>query len=714
MRKFKDICLKTVASLISAFIGLSVYSGVSGNFVAADPVDTISRAINVVYDDSDSMYFCGGTEGYDVDTWCQAKYSMEVFAAMLGANDTMNIYYMSDYDESESAPARISISGSDDVSENISKIHNETTTPGGTSLNSIRKACSDLESASADEKWLVVLTDGVIDDNPVSTTFVNEYFHGKSDDITVLFLAIGEYSRTIMTEPNYGIYSFLANSNDEIFDYVMLMCNWIYSANTLDVNVSTGEFSTDLPLKQVIVFAQGEDVTVNGIGALEPDRDVQINYSECDAVTRDNEPDTSLHGTVATFISSFDPGTYTIDATNAETLQVYFVPDVDIMVSFTDTNGNSVINASELEAGYYNYEISLVRGGTNEVITNSTLLGELAYSVNVTIGDYAIRYNDPSGSIQLAGGDTELEFRVKFLGYSQVSLTHSYVVNVPEVVSGNSTITFEVVDNPVFDVSSEGITTGEGIKIHALINGREFTQSEWDFLDVPVITFGNDVNNLKLTPTMLTKSDELGIFVLVPTLDGEPSSSSYKELTYSISISQSAGELQTWEGSMEGKIEFNDLRSFGDRNTRAIITTVVIVLLLAFAMLYMPFIKHYMPGMSKYPRINISNYATGSDSISKGEVTIDILSTILPVVPQKGNISFIPSSVPIPSFRVKAVGNGRMEIENVKDFAKYNISVGSKNLAEEVRENEGVKVTLGASTTIDTVYRKTDYTCVLK
>ena len=44
-----------------------------------------ARVINVVYDDSGSMYS-------GVDTWCRAKYSMEVFSAMLGDTDKMNVY----------------------------------------------------------------------------------------------------------------------------------------------------------------------------------------------------------------------------------------------------------------------------------------------------------------------------------------------------------------------------------------------------------------------------------------------------------------------------------------------------------------------------------------------------------------------------------------------------------------------------------------------
>ncbi|MBO7245625.1 MAG: hypothetical protein J6V56_02555 [Clostridia bacterium] len=43
-----------------------------------------SRVINLVYDDSGSMI---RTDGAYVDTWCQAKYAMEVFAAMLGEKE---------------------------------------------------------------------------------------------------------------------------------------------------------------------------------------------------------------------------------------------------------------------------------------------------------------------------------------------------------------------------------------------------------------------------------------------------------------------------------------------------------------------------------------------------------------------------------------------------------------------------------------------------
>ena len=55
-----------------------------------------SRTIHLVYDDSGSMIH--NDAGEYLDTWCQARYAMEVVAAMLGPGDKLDIFYMSSYD----------------------------------------------------------------------------------------------------------------------------------------------------------------------------------------------------------------------------------------------------------------------------------------------------------------------------------------------------------------------------------------------------------------------------------------------------------------------------------------------------------------------------------------------------------------------------------------------------------------------------------------
>ena len=86
-----------------------------------------SRTIHLVYDDSGSMI--KDEDGVYVDTWCQAKYAMEVVAAMLGDKDTLRIYYMSDYDQGRTGEP-MTIKGTSDpgmVKANVEKVHQKVT-----------------------------------------------------------------------------------------------------------------------------------------------------------------------------------------------------------------------------------------------------------------------------------------------------------------------------------------------------------------------------------------------------------------------------------------------------------------------------------------------------------------------------------------------------------------------------------------------------------
>ena len=72
-----------------------VLAGVIGSSgVALGQEAKPSRTINLVYDDSGSMIRQGSTY---VDTWCQAKYALEVVASMLDDRDVLNVYYISIY-----------------------------------------------------------------------------------------------------------------------------------------------------------------------------------------------------------------------------------------------------------------------------------------------------------------------------------------------------------------------------------------------------------------------------------------------------------------------------------------------------------------------------------------------------------------------------------------------------------------------------------------
>lgn len=120
-RKQKAVLFSILLIIITLFTG----------FISLADEDLPTRVIHVVYDDSGSMIETGGQK---VDTWCQAKYAMEVFAALLGEKDTLNIYAMSDYEGSLQSPPRLTLNGSDGQSANVAKVHGMLTKAGNTPL----------------------------------------------------------------------------------------------------------------------------------------------------------------------------------------------------------------------------------------------------------------------------------------------------------------------------------------------------------------------------------------------------------------------------------------------------------------------------------------------------------------------------------------------------------------------------------------------------
>lgn len=87
------------------------------------------RQVNLVLDDSDSM-FSDGTSS--VDRWSNAKYSLEVFAAMLGPDDVLNVYRTSDFVGGKTSGAATTVLGSSPIEERIATIHRLDMIGGGT------------------------------------------------------------------------------------------------------------------------------------------------------------------------------------------------------------------------------------------------------------------------------------------------------------------------------------------------------------------------------------------------------------------------------------------------------------------------------------------------------------------------------------------------------------------------------------------------------
>lgn len=678
--------MKRIFSLI-LFIGILTATLITPLSVSAAVTDAPTRVINIVYDDSGSMYQTGGNV---VDTWCQAKYSMEVFAGMLGDTDTLNIYYMSDYQSGIQSSPRLTLQGKDGAATNISKIHNETTRAGNTPFDSVRKAYSDLTKASADEKWLVVLTDGEFQgvDN------LDSFFSKKASDINVMFLGMGPAASGIMSHEDKNIYYVEAKTNSQILNQITGICTRIFNSNRLEVNASTKSFSFDVPMGELIVFAQGANVQINGIktedGSLikSAKTPVEVKYSNCDATNYTNHPATDLVGSIATFIDDFSVGNYTVDVSGAETIEIYYKPNVEIAAYLKDSQGNEVTDLSALEAGEYTIEFGFVKAGTKEKVAQSKLLGEVRYEARVT--NNGNQHKDVYGSgdkISLEVGTLSIDVVARYLDYNTVSTALDYSI------FKNKMIEFSVIDNPDYTVESNGFTDSKPIVLKATIDGHEFTEEQWSNMGVPNVSFTSSPL-FSMGEFRVEKTDEIGIFHIFPTIKNDrPSAGTYGDCGFKITYDGKSGD-ETWSGSTEAILKMQDSRSWIERNRDLFIKLLILAILLFLIIGYLPFVKNYLPkSLKREPTINCTPDGIGmefDERTRNGLVTKSFVSTIIPYVPQKATIEFVPNSVSgVPALSVRAIKKRRMLVTNIKDYAdRDNITFNGQVISPKTKKFE--------------------------
>lgn len=651
-------------ALMLTFCTFSVAFDVAAAVTSTAP----TRIINVVYDDSGSMI---KMIDETVDTWCQAKYAMEVFAAMLEAKDTMNIYVMSDFENGTSKGPRLQVRGKDGVATNVAKIHDMITVAGNTPFNSVRKAYSDLAAASADEKWLVVLTDGAFQgvDN------VDEFFAQKADDVKVMFLGMGPAADGIDANEAESIYYVKAEDNSEILTKITDISTRVFNRDKLDVNVSNKTFSFDIPMGELIVFAQGDNVSVKGIKDADgkvfksSTKPVSVRYSEkatTNPAYSDFIIDKSLQGCIATFKDDFVEGNYVIDSSNAETIEIYYKPNIEIAAYLKDADGKEVTDLTDLAAGEYTIEFGFVKGGTNEKIGNSKLLGKVTYEAKVTNnGVQHDKVYSSGDKITIEEGPLSIDVSGYYLEYNSVTTHLDYSI------FKDKTITFELIEGPTYVVENNGFVDATPMKVRVLADGKELTSEQWNTFTAPKAKLSKS-QEFKIEDFLIEKSEETGVLNITPKLKNDkPSTGTYADCGYTLSYDEKHGN-ESWQGKSELQMTMQDNRSWYERNKGKLIKYGVLLGLLIILWGYMPFVKHYLPkSLKSKPNIERSSSEPGLVLPDvKGSLTKSLASTLIPYAPQRGTIKVVPSGVAgVPRLEVCGVRGNRMAITNIRNFA---------------------------------------------
>jgi hypothetical protein len=618
---------------------------------------------------------------------------MEVFSAMLGDTDKMNVYYMSDYRAGSSVPPRISLDGADGSDVNVAKIHNQKTTANNTPFNAVKKAYADLDVAAADEKWLIILTDGEFEDGRMSSSEIDSFLANKSQDIKVMFLGMGQNAAGITEDIASNIFYVEAKTNAQILNRITEICTRVFNSNKLELNVSAKTCSFDVPMAELTVFAQGANVEIAGIkrsdGSLvqSSKTPVEVKYSECDATNYSNQPVTDLLGKIATFKDDFPAGNYTVEVSGAETVEIYYKPNIAVAAYLTDDSGQSVTNLSNLAAGEYTISFGFVKTGTAEPVSASALLGDVSYEAVVTNNGitHDTAYSD-GDKIQIEEGPLSIDVTAYYLEYNTVTTSINFDIYK------DKEITFSIENNPAYVVSTDGFKGSERIRIKSKIDGNEFSQEQWDALAIPNVQLLDENLDFKIQLSDIEKSDELGVFELRPTFpNGKPSTGTYCDVNYRIVYQQQFGS-ETWQGETESILKLTDDRSWWERNWDLVVRLAISLAVVFVLLGYLPFIKHYLPkSLKKKPHIKCIPSEPGEKRKDRnGVIEKNLLSTIIPYVPQTGSIKYVPKGVTgCPPLSVKAIKHHRMSITNIKAFAgKDYITFDGETIKKDIKKFE--------------------------
>jgi len=633
-----------------------------------------SKAIHIVYDDSASMIRDSNTYR---DRWCQAKYALEVFAAMLEDRDIMQVYYMSDFDTSAggsvNASARVSISGSESAQSRVSKIHNTVTSAASTPFDPVFKAYEDLKGSGEDEKWLVVLTDGEfnrlygvsaenIDVNSFFSQFVSE------SDIKIMPLAIVDNASGIKADPDRGIYLEHAINDADILGKITSICNQIFNRNRLRFsNETRREFSFDVPMAEILVFAQGDNVRVNGIkgdGTHTPNSVVEVKYSE--TATTDTNYDVTqikvareLTGAVASF-RDIPKGSYSLDIAGAKTVEIYYKPDVNVDIRLYQ-NGEE-IQAQNFIEGDYQIRFGIVN--EEGEFFESSLFGKVDYEAAVTNGE---------DSFSVKSGDN---ITLKRGAYTITALAHFLDINTAE-----NTITGRVlaeatplelsIEHPNGELTVTNLNETGAFVLKVKNDGNPLTEEQW--LNMPLPTIAADA---KVDITGLKRGGEVSTFeFFIKQKDGDRFNTSTGDIKIEASAELEIDEL-AHTGKGDTTINIKDDIGFLDRlsdwmkkyGRQALIISLLALLILG----YMPFIKKYLPkSLKKRPEIECKpTTPMPQPQPSNGRYEKIPSYTFLPFVAQRGTIRFTPRGVfGAPKLKIRGAGGGMMMIMNIKDYA---------------------------------------------
>ena len=378
-------------------------------YAATKPEKT--RAIAIVFDNSGTMYI---GDNDSKKTWCRATYAMQALATMMNPSDTMQIYPMNP----------IQIGNADNppesdvytrerplvITKESASLIQEICTPKAldTHIEAVTLAREGLANTTADEKWLIVLTDGTVFyrngkelSKQESIRQLTEEFNTAVSQVNAMYLGIGKEAQNgFAVSGNYQFVERKATNSAQVLENLTELGNIIFGRDELPSASEAIKF--DVSMKKLIVFIQGESIDNVALSGATPVSTNKLQYSTHGAKNYTCVNDTSLQGTMLTF-ENLSAGSYQISFTGqASDIAVYYEPDADLDFVFTDSEGN-LVEPESLYEGDYKVSFGMKDAKTGQLVSSS-LLGkphyEGTYSINGETKKFT--YDGSSGEVPIA------------------------------------------------------------------------------------------------------------------------------------------------------------------------------------------------------------------------------------------------------------------------------------------------------------------------
>ena len=695
--------------MISAHASQNPICNVGGSLDEIEPTE-----INMVVDDSGSMFLSKSNE--QIRLWSYAKYSLEVFAALLRPNDTLNVYLLSSYKkEGGAAKPVVTLYGNSPQGERVDAIRNMTLNGKGTPYGPVQDAYKDLVTSSAPEKWLVIMTDGKFDgvsNEQVSgevAQYLNEGNVSSRSKLQIAFLSIGDEAPVLTgLERNSNFLPAKAGTPVELIRQMNVFANSIFRQKSAELGAD-GTLNSDIDMKKIDVFAQGPSVDVQSLSvdgeSVEASDSVQVKWSTNPKVSRkgiqyDAIPETLLEGELKSF-EDVPNGSLNFDISGYTNAPVIFkTPLVGIGVNLLQ-DGKPV--TSELITGTYEIE-PFVADKNCEPIDSDEIGAPELLEVSFEQGDETLGPFKSGETVNLAKG--EYDVRMAGVFSDKLSVTSKASIAVQSAIQSSIKMVdsgeYAVSDLADFPPESAG-TQFEYVVIEDGIQ-RPFTQEEWDQIPPDALKVASGNSNIEFEAI---KGVDVGQVTVVPRApNGDVFVADTGEIDFEVFSEYTANGEITESSRASGSINISDDLSTFDKLMnwwKTLGWKLFVLLLLLILLLGYIFKRRFSKRMKRRPSISGTPNQVGTSSEeSTGKFRKSGMRSYLPFVADTATLTYVPAGVTgFRPMKLKAGPSKSMIVTNWKQIAeKNNTEINGTPLDEETRRAPqfGPSATITANT----------------